>query len=105
MPCRLLPGAVSEMDLGCCLIMASVPSRRNSNDNPRPTLPVTEPTSMLAIRKASLSDRDALWEIRTRAIRETCSSHYVKSETDNWAACRMPDQFAVAIQTADFLVA
>ncbi|MDB0034829.1 GNAT family N-acetyltransferase [bacterium] len=45
------------------------------------------------IRTATAKDVQRIWEIRTRAILESCLSHYPKAIVTAWAHSPMPDNF------------
>lgn len=62
-------------------------------------------TDTVSIRPSTQKDRGALWQIRTRAIRETCKSHYGKADLERWYTTKMPDEFGVATESRKFLVA
>jgi GNAT superfamily N-acetyltransferase len=45
---------------------------------------------MIALLPASSADIPALWELRTRALRSQCSSHYDPVTLQAWAAAPAP---------------
>ena len=47
----------------------------------------------LAIRGVELADAAALWDLRTRAIRELCAGHYPEAVLEPWARTPMPSRF------------
>lgn len=59
----------------------------------------------IVIRRAFPEDADPIWQVRTRAIRELCRTHYVAEEIDTWASTPMPASFANVIRDAEFFVA
>jgi putative acetyltransferase len=59
----------------------------------------------MMIRKANPADKQAIWCVRTRGIRESCKSHYAPEEIDAWSSSSMPENFEDVITSKDFLVA
>ena len=55
-------------------------------------------------RRAGLADLDALWELRTRAIRATCTPHYPQDVIDAWCAAPPPEKLPVLLQAGGALV-
>ena len=45
-------------------------------------------------RAAHPDEAERLWALRTRAVRETCISHYDAATVEVWAASPMPDSYA-----------
>ena len=45
---------------------------------------------MVTQRTATRADIPFLWDLRTRAVRETCGSHYTDELLAKWAAAPMP---------------
>ena len=58
----------------------------------------------LTLREAPRLDREALWRIRTRAIRETCCSHYNAADLERWYTATMPAEFGIATKSRQYLV-
>ncbi len=58
----------------------------------------------VSVRPSTQHERDALWRIRTRAIRETCRSHYDETDLERWYSAKMPDEFGVATECRKYLV-
>jgi putative acetyltransferase len=59
----------------------------------------------MAIRKANPADKQSIWRVRTRCIRESCKLHYAPEEIDAWSSSPMPANFEDVIATKDFFVA
>jgi len=59
----------------------------------------------ITIRRASAADIPAIWDIRTRAIIQTCSSHYAPALIDAWVRNPMPGGFSSFVETEPFFVA
>ena len=57
------------------------------------------------IRKATPADREAIWQVRTAAIRGLCKSHYGEELVEAWARVPPPGDFVEVIRERDFLVA
>ena len=60
---------------------------------------------MLTIRRATQEDREAVWRVHGRAIRETCASHYSQDVIQIWAGGLRPEKYAEAIERYEFFVA
>ena len=60
---------------------------------------------MFTIRKATQEDKEPIWRIHLKAIRETCSSHYSQEVIRIWAERLQPEKYAEAIRTSEFFVA
>lgn len=61
--------------------------------------------TMIAVRKASQSDRQAVWSVHVRAIRETCSRSYTPEQVIAWSRLLPPDSSIQVLQDREFLVA
>lgn len=61
--------------------------------------------SEFSCRKATVADLDAIWRVRTAAIRALCKGYYSKTDTEAWASAPLPPDFADVISGRDFLVA
>jgi len=48
-------------------------------------------------RQARVADIPALWELRTRAVRASCASHYAPDIIDAWCAAAPPDKMAALL--------
>jgi len=59
----------------------------------------------IIIRRATWGDADAIWDIRTRAIRELCCTSYTEREIAAWASSPMPSSFQEVIRNTEFFVA
>lgn len=55
-------------------------------------------------RKALPADLHPLWELRTRAIRATCASHYPAAIIDAWCAAPPPDKLPALLEAGGALV-
>lgn len=60
---------------------------------------------MLTIRKARQEDKEAIWRVHGRAIRETCASHYPREVIEVWAGRLRSEKYAEAIDRYEFFVA
>ncbi|MBV8857188.1 MAG: GNAT family N-acetyltransferase [Acidobacteria bacterium] len=60
---------------------------------------------MLNIRRARQEDKEAIWRVHRRAVRETCASHYPPEVIEIWAGRLRPEKYAEAIDRNDFFVA
>ena len=61
--------------------------------------------SAITLRRALPSDAASIWEVRTRAIRSGCRSHYSPEDIEAWASAPMPPTFATLIAQEEFVVA
>ena len=59
----------------------------------------------LTLRAARESDAQALWSVRSRAIRISAASHYGEDELDAWAERSRPEAHVQAIRTRPVVVA
>lgn len=59
----------------------------------------------LSIRCAGDADRQDIWTVHVRAIREVCSRSYSAEQIAAWAGLLSPDNYATAVQERVFLVA
>ncbi|MGI4720177.1 MAG: GNAT family N-acetyltransferase [Janthinobacterium lividum] len=55
-------------------------------------------------RRAGPADIPALWELRTRAIRHACASHYAGDVIETWCAAAPPDGMAALLAAGGGLV-
>lgn len=55
-------------------------------------------------RQALVADIPSLWELRTRAIRVSCASHYSQDIIDTWCAAGPPDKMAALLAAGGGLV-
>ena len=60
---------------------------------------------MFAIRKAQQEDKEPIWRVHVKAIRETCVSHYSQEVIRIWAERLQPEKYAEAIRSNEFFVA
>ena len=60
---------------------------------------------MFTIRRARQEDKEAIWRVHGRAIRETCASHYSEDVIRIWAGGLRPEKYGEAIDGNDFFVA
>ncbi len=60
---------------------------------------------MIVIRHAKPEEAEAIWGVRTRAIQESCRSHYSRKDLDAWVSAPMPDDYTETIESTDFFVA
>lgn len=57
------------------------------------------------MRCAGDADRQDIWTVHVRAIREVCSRSYSAEQIAAWAGLLSPDNYATAVQERVFLVA
>src|SRR5512143_974564 len=62
---------------------------------------------VIHIRRATLSDREAIHALHTASIRELCSTHYSPQQITRWAGFLTPEHYTSVIQDASrhFVVA
>ena len=60
---------------------------------------------MFTIRKAKQEDKEPIWHVHVKAIRETCVSHYSQEVTRIWAERLRPEKYEEAIRSNEFFVA
>ena len=60
---------------------------------------------MITIRKAKQEDREFIWRIHTRAIKDLCKSHYTREELCAWSGVLRPGRYDKAINSTAFFVA
>lgn len=60
---------------------------------------------MFTIRKAEQEDKEAIWRVHIKAIRETCISHYSQEVIRTWAERLQPEKYEEAIRSSEFFVA
>lgn len=58
-----------------------------------------------SIRRATEADRQAIWTVHTRAIRETCSGSYSAAQIAAWAGVLSPDSYVTVLRERFFVVA
>lgn len=61
-------------------------------------------TSIPNQRRATPADLHTLWDLRTRAIRATCASHYPAAIIDAWCAAPPPDKLPLLLEAGGGLV-
>jgi len=59
----------------------------------------------ITIRKARQVDKEALWEIHIRAIKELCKSHYSERELNMWTEVIKPGRYEEQMKRGPFYVA
>jgi len=52
---------------------------------------------MITQRQALVADIPVLWELRTRAVRTSCASHYAPDIIDTWCAAPAPEKMAALL--------
>ena len=70
--------------------------------------PARQPTrerNMITIRKAKQEDRESIWRVHIRAIKEVCKSHYSENELEAWTGVLKPSRYTADIGNRTFLVA
>jgi GNAT superfamily N-acetyltransferase len=60
---------------------------------------------MITIRRAKQEDRESIWTIHTRAIKELCAGHYHRDELQSWSEVLKPIRYQTAISSGIFFVA
>ena len=60
---------------------------------------------MITQRTATSADISSLWDLRTRAVRETCASHYTDELLAAWVAAPMPSSMPRMVEAGWALVA
>ena len=56
-------------------------------------------------RPATQADLSTLWELRTRAVRASCSAHYPAAVIDTWCATPAPASLPLLVQAGGAVVA
>ncbi|WP_229429301.1 GNAT family N-acetyltransferase [Massilia sp. ST3] len=64
-----------------------------------------EENGMLMQRTATAADLGRLWELRTRAVRATCASHYPPDVIETWCAAAPPVSLPLLVQAGGTVVA
>lgn len=59
----------------------------------------------MEIRRAASADIAAMWELRTRAVRSSCASHYAADVIAAWAATPVPDSYEAQVAAGGALLA
>lgn len=60
---------------------------------------------MITIRRATLRDRESIWNVHIRAIQEVCKSHYSQKEIEDWSEVLRPTRYNEPIKRGSFYVA
>ena len=60
---------------------------------------------MITIRRAKQEDRELIWRVHIRAIKEICKSHYSEDELQSWSGVLKPLRYKEAISSKTFFVA
>jgi putative acetyltransferase len=60
---------------------------------------------MFTIRKARQEDKESIWHVHVRAIRETCIGHYSHEVIEVWTERLKPEKYEEAIDANEFFVA
>lgn len=68
-------------------------------------MPVLIETKSVAIRTAQRTDKEALWLIRLRAIREVARHYYSPFELEQWAGSITPEYYDRAFERRELVVA
>lgn len=58
-----------------------------------------------SIRRATDDDRQAIWTVHVRAIRETCSHSYSADQVASWAGLLSPDSYVTVVRERFLVVA
>jgi GNAT superfamily N-acetyltransferase len=58
-----------------------------------------------AVRRATQDDREAIWTVHVRAIREICASSYPADSITAWAQLLSPDSYVGVLREHFFIVA
>ena len=60
---------------------------------------------MITIRRARQDDKESIWRVHIRAIKEVCKSHYSKQEIQAWVGVLKPGRYEEAIRKGPFYLA
>jgi GNAT superfamily N-acetyltransferase len=60
---------------------------------------------MITIRRAKQEDKESIWRVHIRAIKEICKSHYSEDELQAWSGVLKPWRYKEAIRSKTFFVA
>ena len=60
---------------------------------------------MITIRRAKQEDKESVWRVHIRAIKEICKSHYSEDELQAWSGVLKPWRYKEAISSKTFFVA
>jgi len=60
---------------------------------------------MITVRRATLRDRESIWNVHIRAIQEVCKSHYSQQEIEDWSEVLKPTRYNEPIKRGSFFVA
>ena len=60
---------------------------------------------MLSRRPATAADLSTMWELRTRAVRASCATHYPAAVIDIWCACAAPTSLPLLVLAGGAIVA
>jgi len=60
---------------------------------------------MITVRRAKQEDRESIWRVHIRAIKEVCKSHYSENDLDAWSGVLKPSRYTADISNKTFLVA
>jgi len=60
---------------------------------------------MLMRRSATSADLAQLWDVRTRAVRASCTAHYPAAVIDTWCASAAPASLPLLVQSGGAVVA
>ena len=60
---------------------------------------------MITVRKAKQEDKEPIWRVHIRAIKEVCKSHYSENELESWSGVLKPSRYTADISNKTFFVA
>lgn len=60
---------------------------------------------MLTLRAAMLADIEAMWALRTRAVRHSCAAHYAPEVIGPWSAAPLPGSYPGLVDSGGAVIA
>lgn len=60
---------------------------------------------MLSVRRATDEDRQGIWTVHVRAIREVCSRSYSADQVTSWVGLLSPDSYVLVVRERFLVVA
>jgi predicted N-acetyltransferase YhbS len=60
---------------------------------------------MIELKPASIGDIQRLWALRTRAVQQSCASHYSPEQIEAWSASPAPESYVRLMATGCGLIA
>lgn len=59
----------------------------------------------MQVRRATVADRDGIYDVHVTAVRVTCATHYAPHEIEGWAGTKRSESYAPPFDTCDIFVA